>query len=213
METLRVFIATSNSGKLRELKDLFAETFPGPRELVGRAPLDCEETADSFLGNARIKADHLTNEILAEKSGPRNFWVLADDSGLCVDALGGRPGIHTARYAGPNQEPAAHMKKLIAELQASGARKPWSAHYHCALVLNRVVDAQIFDSLHGEGKCYGEIVEEARGGSGFGYDPIFLFTEIGLRFSELDEREKNRRSHRKAAYVSLAQAVESSGLL
>jgi XTP/dITP diphosphohydrolase len=205
MEKIKVFIATGNAGKLRELKELFTETYGPEFELLGRAPKDCEETGSTFLENAKIKADALLSELRTEaRTGlASRYWVLADDSGLCVNALKGAPGLHSARYAGDHVASDLHMKKLLSELKKAGSPKPWSAHYHCALYLYEIANSQVLKSTYGEGQCFGEIVEEAKGSSGFGYDPIFLFPQIGLRFSELDDREKNRLSHRKAAFRDL----------
>jgi XTP/dITP diphosphohydrolase len=208
MEKIKVFFATSNSGKLRELIQIFTEIFSSEYSLAGRAPRDCEETAPTFIGNAEIKADALIEELKAEDPGPSPIWVLADDSGLCVDALGGAPGIHSARYAGDHVEPGAHMQKLLRELEKSGKARPWKAHYHCALVLRIFESGKVTGRFAGEGQCFGEIVPEARGNSGFGYDPLFLFSESGLRFSELPESQKNRKSHRMAAFQALKKQLE-----
>lgn len=215
MEKIKVLFATSNKGKLRELIDIFSEQFSNqipsntsaPFESIGQAPKDCEETGITFLENAHIKCEALTREFLSQAHQNTTTWIISDDSGLCVDALNGEPGIHTARYAGDHVEPSAHMKKLLSELQKSGQVRPWKAHYHCALVLKIIRDHKVISTFFGEGQCFGEIVPEAQGSSGFGYDPVFLFSESGLRFSELPEREKNLKSHRMAAFVALKQQI------
>jgi XTP/dITP diphosphohydrolase len=203
MEKIKVLFATSNPGKLRELIVIFSDLFGREFDVSGQAPKNCEETGIDFLENAKIKADCLAQELMGQSRANQKTWIIADDSGLCVAALNGKPGIHSARYAGDHVAPDAHMKKLLLELGKTQQSRPWKAHYHCALFLHILEGNGISKSFSGEGQCYGEIVPEAKGQSGFGYDPLFLFSESGLRFSELADSEKNQKSHRMAAFVAL----------
>lgn len=213
---IHVYFATSNKGKLRELMEIFSGLFGDQFVLHGRAPTNCEETADSFSGNAAIKADALARELVAEGAAPYEkpdeAWVIADDSGLCVEALGGDPGVRSARYAGDHVDSSEHMQKLLSELARSGKPRPWKANYHCALAMRVLTGNRVVARFEGEGRCHGEIVPEARGGSGFGYDPLFVLGETGLRFSELPEPERNRRSHRMSAFISLKMKLSANRL-
>ena len=197
MTTLRVptvVIATRNAGKLREFRSLIS--VPG-LEVLGLADLsidrDCREDGQSFVENARQKALFYSNHT--------PLPVLADDSGLEVFALGGRPGIYSARYAGPKAADSDRIEKLLAELDAAGGDR--SARFVCALALargNRIL-------IETEGECRGVIAQAPRGTKGFGYDPIFLFPELVRTYAELDEEDKNRYSHRGQAVRKLLEAL------
>ena len=197
MTTLRVptvVIATRNAGKLREFRSLIS--VPG-LEVLGLADLsidrDCREDGQSFVENARQKALFYSNHT--------PLPVLADDSGLEVFALGGRPGIYSARYAGPKAADSDRIEKLLAELDAAGGDR--SARFVCALALargNRIL-------IETEGECCGVIARAPRGTKGFGYDPIFLFPELGRTYAELDGEEKNCYSHRGQAVRKLLEAL------
>ena len=197
MTTLRVptvVIATRNAGKLREFRSLLS--VPGLAVLgLADVPIDrdCREDGQSFVENARQKALFYSNHT--------PLPVLADDSGLEVFALGGRPGIYSARYAGPKAADSDRIEKLLAELDAAGGDR--SARFVCALALargNRIL-------IETEGECRGVIAQAPRGTKGFGYDPIFLFPELGRTYAELDEEEKNRYSHRGHAVRKLLEAL------
>jgi len=186
-------IATRNEGKLREFRSLLS---PHGFEVVGiadRSPdKDPEESGTSFAENARLKA--------LACSGETQLPVLADDSGLEVDALGGKPGIHSARYAGKEATDEDRVGKLLTELAAAGGVR--MARFVCALALAQqgklVVEA--------EGECRGTIALAPRGSHGFGYDPVFFFPKLGKTYAELSEMEKNRVSHRaKAVHALLAK--------
>ena len=188
-----IVIATRNMGKLREFQALLRPLDYDIRSLKDFADetegVDIEESGSTFAENARLKAAGYSRLI--------PFPVLADDSGLEVDALGGRPGIHSARYAGTAATDADRIRKLLGELEnCCGSR---SAHFVCALALaeNGKVIAEA------EGSCSGVIINEARGSKGFGYDPVFLFPEPGKTFAELDDAEKNQWSHRARAVAAL----------
>jgi XTP/dITP diphosphohydrolase len=188
---VKLLVATRNGGKLREIRDLLdAEGIEviGLRDLPA-AP-EVEEDEDTFLGNARKKA-----WALAEASG---LPVLADDSGLSVDALGGRPGVHSARFAGPAAHDEENNRKLLREMEgvAPAGRK---AAFVCAMVLAVPGHGEHF----AEGRLEGSILEAARGTEGFGYDPLFLVSGRGETLAELALATKNRLSHRGQALNAL----------
>ena len=189
-----VVVATRNKGKLREFETLLTATGWAVLGLADAGiSVDPEETGATFSENARQKALAYSRETALP--------VLADDSGLEVFALGGRPGIHSARYAGNGAGDAARIEKLLAELQnATGGR---DARFVCALALARggrlIVEA--------EGECRGAITDAPRGTQGFGYDPVFLFPELGRTYAELSAQEKNRVSHRARAVAALLQRL------
>jgi XTP/dITP diphosphohydrolase len=150
---------------------------------------EIEESGNTFAENARAKA--------VACSRLTQFPVLADDSGLEVDALGGRPGVFSARYAGPGATDSDRVRKILEELEISGGGR--EARFVCVLAL-----AQAGAMIHEcEGECRGTITREPRGQNGFGYDPIFFFSELGKTFAELSASEKNRYSHRARAVASL----------
>ena len=184
-------LATRNAGKLREFQALLEPL--GCRVLcLGDLGVtrEIEEDGETFAENARLKAVGYSRLV--------PLPVLADDSGLVVDALGGRPGIRSARYAGPDASDSDRIRKLLGELgQLPGA--PRAARFVCALALARAGSPVI----EVEGACSGVIIDEARGTKGFGYDPVFLFPALGKTFAELDEAEKNRYSHRARAVRAL----------
>ena len=188
-----IVIATRNAGKLREFQALLCSLGCGIRSLEDCAEdmkdVEIEESGSTFAENARLKAIGYSRLI--------PFPVLADDSGLEVDALGGRPGIHSARYAGTDASDADRIHKLLGELEnRAGGR---GARFVCALALAR--NGEVI--AEAEGSCSGVIINEARGSQGFGYDPVFLFPELGKTFAELDEAEKNQYSHRARAVAEL----------
>jgi XTP/dITP diphosphohydrolase len=186
----KIVIATRNKGKLREFRSLLSET---DIEVLGLSEIgieaDCEENGASFEENARLKALFY--------AGMTELPMLADDSGLEVTALGGRPGIYSSRYAGPGASDADRIRKLIGELEASGPDR--SARFVCALCLT--AGGKILQETIGE--CRGVITDVPRGGHGFGYDPVFFFPALNKTYAELAEDEKNRISHRARAVQQL----------
>lgn len=188
-----ILIATSNPGKVREMEQAFAGLpirlvpLSRLREVLPDAPdvLEPAEDGATFMDNARIKAHYYRDAT--------GLAALADDSGLSVDALGGAPGVHSARYAGVHGDDAANNAKLIAALRAAGDENA-AAAYHCALVL-ALEDGR---ELTAEGACAGRMRPEARGTGGFGYDPYF-YLENGKAMAELSLAEKHAVSHRGAA--------------
>lgn len=188
-------IASSNAGKVREFSALLAEL-----GLVIRAQpegLTVEETGTTFAENARLKA-----QAVARATG---CWALADDSGLSVEALGGAPGVHSARYADSD---TARIDRLLRELAAAAAQAESrgeapnrQAHFSAALA---VADPSGAVVLEVEGLCAGVILEQPRGEGGFGYDPVFLVPEVGMTYAEMDPGLKARLGHRGRAFTQLA---------
>jgi XTP/dITP diphosphohydrolase len=192
----RLVLASSNPGKLREIAELFAplgiEVIPQARLGIGEA----EEPHETFVENALAKARHA--------SRASGLPALADDSGLCVDTLGGAPGVHSAYYAGREgsreERDARNNAKLLASL--GDDRR---ARYVCVMVLVRSADDP--QPLVAEGTWQGEIARAPRGANGFGYDPLFLLPARGLTAAELAPEEKNRLSHRGRAAAQLLEAL------
>ena len=184
----RLILASHNEHKLRELRVLcgLPEGMLLPASAVPGAP-DPEEDADTFVGNALIKA-----RALRDASGE---WALADDSGLEVDALGGAPGVHSARYAGVHGEDGANNALLLRNLDALGPKAPRTCHFSCALALVSP-DGREFVAL---GQCPGTLLREGRGTNGFGYDPLFLPDGWDRTFAELPREVKCTFSHRARA--------------
>lgn len=187
-----LLVATHNRGKLREYRELLRDL---PVQLtfldeVGIAD-DVPETGQSFEENAVLKA-----RAYAQKSG---LLTLADDSGLEVDALGGRPGVHSARYAGPTATDADRIRKLLSELQGVPPEQR-TARFRCVIAV-ATPDGEVITA---EGTVEGVIATEPRGTHGFGYDPIFYLPELGVTMAQLPPAVKNRISHRARA----AQAIK-----
>jgi XTP/dITP diphosphohydrolase len=191
---VKLLLASSNAGKLVEIREIVAGI---PLELVSLRDLRLpapDETGETFHANAAQKAT-----ICARQSG---LWTLADDSGLCVEALGGAPGVHSARYA-PTDE--ARRAKLLQALQAVPVSDR-SAYFFCAVALSPPDGERV---LRAEGRVDGSIAFEERGTNGFGYDPIFLPAETpGKTLAELDSAAKNRVSHRGRALQRLRPVLE-----
>jgi XTP/dITP diphosphohydrolase len=187
--TTTLVIASGNAGKIREFDQLLAplgftiEPMP--------AGLDIEETGTTFAENARLKA-----VAVAQATG---HWALADDSGLSVTALGGAPGVQSARYAASD---AARIARLLRELAGAVDR---SARFSAALAV-AAPDGTV--ALEVEGHCPGLILEAPRGEGGFGYDPVFFVPEAGLTFAEMDKALKGRLGHRGRAFSLLAPKLE-----
>lgn len=186
----KIVLASNNSGKLREFAEILA---PLNFQLVPQADFavpEADEPHATFIENALAKARHA-----AHLTG---LPALADDSGLVVPALGGAPGVHSARYAGEPRDDQRNNQKLIAALEHIADRR---AHYVAVLVLVRHADDP--QPLIGEGEWHGEIIATPRGKGGFGYDPHFLVPDLQRTAAELSSDEKNRRSHRGQALAQL----------
>jgi XTP/dITP diphosphohydrolase len=198
-----LIVATSNPGKLREFRALLAGL---PFDLHSFGELGVaspEETGASFAENALLKARHAATAAMAAGLGstlPRNVAAIADDSGLEVDALGGAPGIYSARYAGAGADDAANNAKLLDAL-AGMCREQRTARYRCALAF--VSGAPDEAPLMTEGVWEGIIVDTPRGSGGFGYDPYFWLPDLGVTAAQLEPEQKNRLSHRGIAMRAL----------
>ncbi len=184
---ITILIASGNPGKLREIQDILENV---PVELVLPAQmgiqLHVEETGSTYAENAALKAI-----AYSQASG---LVTLADDSGLEVDALGGQPGLYSARYAPwHNATDADRRRYLLQQLQ--GKPKPWLAHFHCTVAI-ALPQGEIH---YAKGDVAGEIIEEERGDEGFGYDPIFYLPQLGQTMAELAMDQKNHISHRARA--------------
>ena len=188
-------LASNNFGKLKELKQLLGDRFDvrSMRELG--VELDVDENGETFEENALIKANALMDVC--------HCATLADDSGLCVDQLGGRPGVHSARYCGVHGDDEANNQLLLKELADKPA--PHKAHYGAAVALCRPGREPVVVY----GRCEGEIIGEYRGTGGFGYDPLFLSDDLGVTFAEADPEAKNGVSHRARAIQKLIEVLEA----
>lgn len=193
----KLVIASSNAGKLAEFGDLFAGS--GGMEIVTQGALgvaDADETGLTFVENALLKARHAARET--------GLPALADDSGLCVDALGGAPGLYSARYSGVHANAAANIDKLLAALKDVPAAQR-RAHFYAVIVLLR--HAEDPQPVIAEGVWPGLILDARRGHGGFGYDPVFLDPEHGLSAAEIGATLKNRISHRGRALAALGEKL------
>jgi XTP/dITP diphosphohydrolase len=192
-----LYLASGNLHKVRELQELADQAglplrFYSAQE-VGGMPEVVEDTG-SFAGNARKKAHALVPLV------PAGAWVMADDSGICVDALGGGPGVESAYFAGPENDDEANLAKLIEVMRPVPAAER-GAHYICVLHLFAgELGEQVF-----EGKCSGRLAVEPAGQGGFGYDPLFVPEGYSDTFGILSAASKQKLSHRGAAWRSLAR--------
>lgn len=191
----RLVVASHNPGKVREIKELIA---PFGIQTLGAAELglpEPEETGSTFADNAQLKA-----EAAAKGSG---LPSLSDDSGLCVDALDGAPGIYSARWAGPEKDFRVAMRRIEELLIANGSPDK-RAHFVCALAL--AAPGQPTDIY--EGRVFGSLTFPPRGDKGFGYDPIFVPEGYRFTFGEMDPKEKHAMSHRARAFAKfVAHAI------
>jgi XTP/dITP diphosphohydrolase len=181
-----IVLATSNANKLREIKELLKDFPVSVKSLADFGPMpEPVEDGETFDDNAYKKSLHYAKVL--------GLPCLADDSGLVVDALDGRPGVYSARYAGPEATDWENCEKLLAEMAGRTNR---AAHFVCVLSLATPAGP----ALTWEGRCDGEITGERRGESGFGYDPVFFYPELGTTFAEVSMAEKSRVSHRGRAH-------------
>lgn len=202
----QLVVASSNPGKLRELSELLA---PLGIEIIPQTRLgiaDAQEPHFTFVENALVKARHASRQA--------RLPALADDSGICIAALGGEPGVHSARFAdeppgagaGREEQDARNNKKLISLLKDKEDR---SAHYACVMVLVRHADDP--EPVIAEGRWLGEVIDTPRGANGFGYDPYFYLPELGRTVAELDAEQKNALSHRGQALRRLIAKLKEGG--
>ena len=191
---MRFILASGNKGKLREMREILADM---GAELVSQREagydLDVEENGDSFLANARIKA-----KAAVEASG---MPCIADDSGLVVDALGGEPGVYSARYGGEGLDDMGRNKLLLKKMEGKEDR---TARFECCIVC-MFPDGKEIVSF---GECRGTLTYEPRGENGFGYDPLFLPEGESLTMAELGSEKKNRISHRARALADFRKKLD-----
>ena len=193
----RLVLASGNAGKVAELRELLGDS---GFELHAQSEFDVgdvEETASTFVENALLKARHATRAT--------GLPALGDDSGLCVDALHGAPGLYSARYGGVHGDATRNIARLLQELQGvpEAAR---TARFYCVLVLLRSADDP--QPLIAEGRWEGRILEQPRGERGFGYDPVFFDPDNACSAAELDPTVKNTISHRGRALAGLKQRLQ-----
>ena len=199
----KILIASNNPGKLVEIQALLTPE-SGLRDVELVMPreqglaLDVVEDGHTYAENAALKAMAYYRALPSAAPGAlQRPIILADDSGLEVDALGGEPGLHSARYLGrPGATDADRRAFLLQNLV--GKPRPWRAHFHCTVALVSPRGELVF----ADGDCPGEIIPNERGTHGFGYDPIFLLTDSGLTMAELSMEQKNRLSHRALAVLA-----------
>ena len=184
---MKIVFATHNLNKLKEVQQLM----PASIELLSLSDINCNEeileTANTLLGNAKIKADYITKTY--------GYDCFADDTGLEVTALHGEPGVYSARYAGPANDAVANMAKLLSNLKS---KKDRSAQFKTVVVLNLNGEQHVFDGI-----CKGEILKTQQGKDGFGYDPIFKPKGFDTSFAEMSMKEKSAISHRGKAIQKL----------
>jgi XTP/dITP diphosphohydrolase len=196
----RLVLASNNAGKLREFEQLLA---PLGWEIVPQAQLgvpEADEPHFTFVENALAKARHAAQ--------CTNLPALADDSGICVSALGGEPGVLSARFAGEPKSDQRNNDKLISVLRDQSDRR---AHYYCVVVLVR--HARDPEPLIAEGRWHGEIVDVARGDGGFGYDPYFFVPSLDKTAAQLPPAQKNSISHRGLALRRLIALLREQGTI
>jgi XTP/dITP diphosphohydrolase len=192
----KLVLASNNPGKIRELRALLG---PLAIEVIAQSDLSVPEAAEphaTFIENALAKARHA-----AQLTG---LPALAEDSGICVDALHGAPGVHSARFAGEPKSDERNNQRLLERLAHCDRR---AGHYYCVVVL--VHHAEDPQPVIAEGEWHGEILREARGSGGFGYDPLFLDPRLGRTGAELSVEEKNRVSHRGQAMTRLIELLRA----
>jgi len=192
--TQKIVLASNNQGKLKEFGALLGEIGLDVRPQGEFNVPEAEEPFATFVENALTKARHA--------SRLTGLPALADDSGVCVNALGGAPGVWSARYAGEPKSDAANNARLIADLAAHADK---SAYYYCVLVYVRHADDP--QPVIADGSWHGEIVADARGEGGFGYDPYFLLPALGKTAAQLTAEEKNAHSHRGQALRALVEKL------
>jgi len=197
----RLLLATRNAHKTREFTEMMGMNF-ALEDLRAHPEIgEVVEDGATFAENARIKATAVSRQLPG--------LVLADDSGLEVDSLGGAPGVFSARYAGAEASDEANRQKLLVELAKRGPDAARMARFHCALALAR--DGRVLAIC--EGSVVGEIVRQARGSAGFGYDPLFQPNEFSETFAELPAATKNSISHRGRAVTKMKQFLRGANLL
>lgn len=193
-------LASNNSHKLDEIRALMADKFDKVCSLSDMdIHTDIDETGTTFEENAFIKAQTIFDMLGG------GYAVIADDSGLCVEALGGAPGVYSARYAGEPCDDGKNNRLLLKNLHERESLFPKNRRAYFASVVAAVLpDGR---KLSGEGRVYGEVLDEYRGNGGFGYDPLFYCEELGKTFAEASMAEKNTVSHRARALAALKEKL------
>jgi len=195
----KVIIATNNKGKVKDFQSLFTPMGVEVTSLHDFPEIEeVEETGTTFEENAILKAEHLANEL--------NIPVIADDSGLMVDALEGRPGVYSARYAGLHKNDEDNLQKVLKELEGISTEKR-TARFYCALAL--AIPGKETLTVHGT--VEGLIATEKQGTNGFGYDPIFFLPELNRTMAQLTAEEKGSLSHRGNAIKELMKVIKAEG--
>lgn len=196
MDKKEIIVATGNSGKLSEINELLSGLpviVKGMKDIWETVP-EIEETGKTFFENAVLKADWVF--------GKTGVWTIADDSGLCVDALDGAPGVKSARFAGKQGDTKANNLKLRSQLNGVPYEKR-TARFVCAIVL-RIDETKV---IKAEGVCEGKIGFNENGANGFGYDPLFYPEGYDLTMAQIDNEEKNRISHRGKALQKIKEML------
>lgn len=195
---MKIVVASGNKAKLREIAQIFKGYEIVSMQEAGFTQ-DIDETGETFEENALIKARAVSKTL--------HCAALADDSGLCVDALGGAPGVHSARFCGRHGDDAANNRLLLEKLKNVPEKERTAYFESCvALVLENG------ESVTASGRTYGRILEKEEGGGGFGYDPLFYSDDLGKSFGIAAPEEKNAVSHRGRALAALAQKLKERGL-
>ena len=193
---MKLVLASSNAGKLVELRALLGDSGIDLHAQSEFGVADADETGTTFIENALIKARHATRAT--------GLPALGDDSGICVDALHGAPGLYSARYSGAHGDTEANIDKLLHELDGVTEERR-GARFHCVLALLRHADDP--EPIVVEGSWHGRILAARRGAGGHGYDPVFLDLASGLSAAEMAPADKNRLSHRGLALAALKRRL------
>lgn len=201
---MQIHLATGNAHKVVEMQRLADESAESRALGIAIVPAQrmpaVDEDTGTFHGNARKKA------VALQRNLPADAWVLADDSGVCVEYLDGAPGVDSAYYAGPQGDSRANLAKLVETMRGVPAQNR-AAAFVCVLLLRGPNGLEIIV----EGRCNGRLVDEPRGGAGFGYDPLFVPDGFTRTYAELTELEKNAISHRGDAWRKLAAWLQEHG--
>ncbi len=192
----KIVLASNNPGKLKELTNMLQRVAIEVCSMGELGISSCDEPYPTFIENALTKARHVSKE-----SG---LPALADDSGICVPALNGRPGVYSARYAGEDGNDAANNQQLLQDMQGISQR---DAYYYCALVLLRHADDP--QPIIAEGIWHGQLREQPQGDGGFGYDPLFFLPALNKTCAELTPEQKNPISHRGQALQQLLNKLQA----
>ncbi len=195
----RLIVATNNGHKLHEIQSILGANWIVSGAQSAAPGVIWEENGGTFLDNARIK--------VAALRPYTDAWILADDSGLCVDVLGGRPGVYSSCYGGIEGDHQRNVQRLLEELKGVAPAKR-SAYFYCLILLAR--NAQHEECF--EGRCFGSIAESPSGLGGFGYDPVFVPEGGSKTMAQMTDHEKNKISHRGQALSALVSAMMKNGL-